>query len=278
MTGSTVMRLLRCQQALCGQICDKQTLDFGIAFTNPRYAQLPEANQFREVLVEDTERFSEAFEQEEQWFHDQGLFCHRWVPSFGQSVTALEAFLAPHGFRGRRVSAWVLTKWVALQTRRAVRIVHARALRDVFRSTFLDVDAPDTPGLRQSRADVGAERLDDPNYDSFVALMDGKPVGRGTLFQVGDIALITDLAVVGRHSGHHVEQVLLAHLLALAKRLAVPHICAMLKSDERTWSTMFESAGLVRDGEFVEFVRDAKPPISTATVRERPPDAEPSVF
>lgn len=257
MTGSTVMRLLRCQQALCDQICDKQTLDFGIAYTNSRYPQLPEANEFREVLVEDGERFSEAFEQEEQWFHDQGLYCHRWVPSSGQSVSELEAFLTPRGFRRRRIGAWVLTKWVALQASAVVRIVHARALRDAFQSTFLDVDAPGTPELRQMRAEVGAERLDDPHYDSFVALINGEPAGRGTLFQVGDIALITDLAVMGGHSGHHVEQVLLAHLLALAKRLAVPHICAMLESDAGVWSAMFESAGLVRDGEIVEFVRDA---------------------
>ena len=53
MERSTVGSLLRTTQALCGQLCEKETLTHGIAYTCARYPNLSEVNQFREVVVED---------------------------------------------------------------------------------------------------------------------------------------------------------------------------------------------------------------------------------
>src|SRR3989304_5124695 len=98
MERTTVGSLLRSTQAYCSELCEKETLEYGIAYYNPRFASLPEANQFREVLIEDPSRIPEAFEQTETWFRHRELFCPRWAPAEGQGTKELADFLTQHGF------------------------------------------------------------------------------------------------------------------------------------------------------------------------------------
>src|SRR3990172_8473514 len=98
MDRTTVGSLLRSTQAYCSELCEKETLEYGIAYYNPRFSLLPEANQFREVLIEDLARIAEAFEQTEKWFRQQEMFCHRWAPAEGRGTDELADFLTQHGF------------------------------------------------------------------------------------------------------------------------------------------------------------------------------------
>ena len=51
--------------------------------------------------------------------------------------------------------------------------------------------------------------MNDPNFDLFLAMVDGQPAGRCALYQVGDIARVTDLAVGSLPAGSDVERALL---------------------------------------------------------------------
>jgi GNAT superfamily N-acetyltransferase len=256
MDRTTVGSLLRSTQAHCSELCEKETLDYGIAYFNRRFAALPEANQFREVLIEDRSRIQEAFEQAEGWFRERGLFCHCWAPAEGRATDELHAFLTQQGFKARSYQAMALARWVNLEVPPQARILPARAMRAAYRETFVHSDAPQSPAMRELLAESALERLDDPQLDMVVAMWGTQPVGRGGLYQVGDIARVMSLSVIPAFVARGVEQALLAHVLALAKRLTLPNVLVQIEEADNAARTLLESAGFVEDGEIVEFERD----------------------
>jgi GNAT superfamily N-acetyltransferase len=270
MDRTTVGSLLRSTQAYCSELCEKETLEYGIAYYNPRFAALPEANQFREVLIEDATRIPEAYEQTETWFHKRDLFCHRWAPAEGRGTDELADFLTRQGFRRRQHMAMSLVRWVDQETPDQVRILPARAMRTAYRETFTQLDTPGSSAMGELLAEASLERLDDPHLDMVVALWDKQPVGRCGLYQVGDIARVMTVCVLPAYAGRGIEEALLAHVLALAKRLAMRNVLTQIDETDqaglhpgdlslqrsRALELTLEEAGFVCDGEIVEFERD----------------------
>ena len=256
MDRTTVGSLLRSTQAYYSELCEKETLDYGIAFYNPRFAALPEANQFREVLIEDPARIPAAFQQTEACFRKRELFCHRWAPAEGRGTKELADFLTQQGFRRRQHMAMSLARWVDQETPEQVRILPARAMRTAYRETFTQFDTPGSSSMGELLADASLERLDDPQLDMVVALWDKEPVGRCGLYQVGDIARVMSVCILPVYAGRGIEEALLAHVLALAKRLTMRTVLVQIDETDRAGRTFLEEAGFVCDGEIVEFERD----------------------
>jgi N-acetylglutamate synthase-like GNAT family acetyltransferase len=257
MEHNSVSSLLRSTQAFCMQLCEKETLDYGIAFFSPDFAALPEANQFREVWIEDPIEIPVAFEQAEHWFAHHNLFCHRWAPAQGAASQQLEGFLDARGFNKRSFRAMVLREWVEIEPAQQVRILPARAMRAAFRDTYLLDETAGAGPVRKLLADAYDQRLNDPQFDMFVAVIDHKPVGRAALYQVGDVARVVDLAVLKGFESHRVEDALLAHLIAMAKRLQFRHVLAQIEHEDKPRYSWLRRAGFVVDGEITEFERPA---------------------
>ncbi|MEK6799744.1 MAG: GNAT family N-acetyltransferase [Planctomycetota bacterium] len=255
MERTSVGAWLRAVQAHCGQLCDKQTLGHGIAYTCKRFPSLPEVNQFREVSLETSADLPVAFEQCEQCFAQQNLTCRGWTPAEGTPPTILADFLARRGFVPRRTTIMRLTTWEAIQADAAVRILPARAMRAAFRATFVESHSNQAAVDAETLADAASERLDDPQLDMFVANIDGRPVGRIGLHQVGDIARVVDLHVVPSASPEKVGASLLAHALGLARRLTIPMVLTQVPEGDEPLRMLFTRAGFVEDGQVVEFGR-----------------------
>ncbi len=253
MERSTVGSLLRTTQGYCQQICDKQTFDFGIAFYSERFPSLPEANQIREVMLDDPGLIAEAFEQTTAWFASRGLQCFRWSSAMDTHSEPLADFLSARGFKQRRLLALHLAEWQTTAPSPMVRILPARALRETFRETFFESPLPADAAMREMLADSFMERLDDPQLDMFVATMDGKPAGRCGLYQVGDIARILDLVVLPKFADRGVAESLLAHVLTMARRLTMPMIVAQAAEHDIARRELLRSAGFVEDGRMIEF-------------------------
>lgn len=251
MQRSTVASLLRTSQAFAQQLCQKETLDYGIAFYSEQFPGLPEANQFREVVIEDPARTADAFAQTEDWFARQGLKCFRWAPADGQPLDVLGEFLTARGFQERRFDVMTLTRWPDSSPAATVRVLPARAVRPHFRATF----APDTSPDSSSLADAHADRLDDASYDAFVAMLGDKPAGRCALYQVGDLARVMDVTVLPDYLGQPVTEALLLHALALARRLALRATLTQVPQDRPELRTLMESLGFTADGWIIEYHR-----------------------
>ncbi|MEK6675484.1 MAG: GNAT family N-acetyltransferase [Planctomycetota bacterium] len=252
---TTVGSLLRSTQAHCGQICSKETLDHGIAYTCERYPTLCEGNQLREVVVTDAARLAEMFDQTEQWFSGKGLVCQKWAAADGTAGEALRALLTPRGFRETEYRAMTAVRWPKPTAHSHVRILPARAMRQAFRDTFakseMSNESPHTIHLAQA----GEERFDDPQWEMFVALFEGQAAGRCALYQVGDIARVMDLEVLPRFENRGIAEALLCHVMTLARRLALRNVCTLVEKDHAPYRSWLESAGFVDDGEITEFLR-----------------------
>jgi len=255
MKYSTVGSVLRATQALCLQLCQRETLEQGIAYYSQRFAALPEANQFREVIAQDRDQVGRAFDQAGRWFAELGLACLRWAPAEGIPTPDMEEFLTGKGFEAREYSAMTLVNWPEAPPGDKVRVVPARAARGAYRRTYVDADLPNSPEARAMRAEAYNERLDDPQYDGLVALVGDKPAGSCALYQVGDIALVTDLAVMPGYLDSSVDTALVCHALALARRIAMRRIAAVAAIGGARGFQWFERLGFVPDGKIVEFER-----------------------
>ena len=241
MERTTVSAYLRTTQAWCLQLCEKETLDHGIAYVNPRHATLPEACHLREVVIEDPAAVAEAFARTEHWFRERKLRCLRWAPVESQPLEPLAGVLAANGFVTRRYNVLALSRWEVPAANGDIRILPARAMRSAFLSTF----------VVSTEADAFAERLDDPHLDMFVAVGPGGPVGRCGLFQVGDIARVVEPVA----ADPVLERTLVAAALSLAKRLAYKTVLMQCNSDNPATLTRYAEYGFSPAGQFVEFDR-----------------------
>jgi len=252
---SSVDSVLRSTQAYCQQLCDKQTLDFGIAFYSKRFAGLAEANQFREVIVEDAGKIPEAYEQAERWFSEQGLSCFRWAPAGGRPTPELEAYLLNRGFTRQCDTVMALVRWGELGRNEAIRVLPARAMRAAFAKTIRS-GRPSSPEDAALMAEAYGQRLDDPQFDMFVATCDHDPAGHCALYQVGDMARVMDLSALPSFAGRGVDRALLGHVLTMARRLAMKNVYVQVPATDAEARALYESAGFIADGEIIEFERD----------------------
>jgi GNAT superfamily N-acetyltransferase len=249
---STVGSLLRAEQAHCAQLCRKDTLDYGIAYTCDRFSRLPEVNQFREVVIDDPGRIPLAFDQTRRHFEERGVTCFRWSPAGGAASGELDEFLVANGFRRETHVAMLAVRWVERAADPGVRVLPARAMRSALRATF--VASPSCPEPAMA-GEAAVERMDDPRYELLVAMVEGRPAGRCAFHEVGDIARIMDLDVLPEFQNHSVERALLAHVLALARRLAMRNICTTVQADDTHRIAQFLDAGFAQDGTIVEYER-----------------------
>lgn len=259
MERTTVGSLLRSTQAFRSQLCEKETLELGIAYYCQRFANLPEANQFREVVVENPAQIAAAFDEAEAWFGARNLHCHVWATAGGKATDELTSFLAEKGYAERAYVAMTLTQWIAIEPVSDIRILPARAMRSALRRTFDDAAMSDSTDDAGELTDALDERMNDPQLDMFVAMIDGQPVGRCGLYQVGDIARVMELNVSETSRAADVRQALTAHVLTMAKRLEMRNVCVQVDETDAERRAWFESVGFVADGRIVEFER----PVST---------------
>lgn len=148
-----------------------------------------------------------------------------------------------------------LANWPDVERATGVRVLHARAMRSALRATFVEAESPDSPAQRELSAGACEERLNDPQFDMFVATVDGNPAGRCALFQVGDIARVMDLSVLAPFADCGVDATLVLHVLSLAKRLAMRNICVQVDEASDRKPAWFERFGFRADGTIEEFDR-----------------------
>lgn len=263
MERSAVGSLLRTTQAYCLQLCEKQTMELGIAYYNKRFPDLPEVNQYREVIAQTSSELERAYQEAQAWFTSQGLRFHRWVSADGHASSEQADFLANKGFGVRAQDVLALTKWVDGEIPSGVRILPARAVRLAYQQWLTDLPDPDPNsdlGLTQSISDraqwvaANLERLDDPQYDMFVAQIDKQLVGRCAFYQVGDIGRVMDLTVLPQQA-KLAKNALLQYVLAMAKRLEIRNICAQVDALDKAKLQEFEAMGFEAVGQLEQFER-----------------------
>ncbi|RJP35042.1 MAG: hypothetical protein C4547_10015 [Phycisphaerales bacterium] len=96
----------------------------------------------------------------------------------------------------------------------------------------------------------------DAHLDMFVATVDGRPAGRGGLYQAGDIGCVKGLHVAPAFAADgRVATALLAQITTLARRLALPNVCTQAPADATEFRAALLAAGFIPAGQIVEYDR-----------------------
>lgn len=179
--------------------------------------------------------------------------CRAWTPASSQAIEPLEALLLPKGWRRVDSVAMNLTDWSALnaQPDPTFRVLPARAMPKAYRRIFTET------GARDEETAASLERLNDSNYDAFVAMSGEQPVGRAAYLEVGDIACLSDLFVAPSHRGQGVARGLFRQVMQLARRLGPRAFVASVPADNKAGADFLKRTGFTPAGTLTQFVRPA---------------------
>ncbi len=251
-----VAALRRADQAYYEQIAQVDALDFASAFTSGRFPASADCNQLREIALGGRDP-SHVYESVERFYSHRSLACQRWVPALNEDARPFDGLLPARGWTRRDERVFAMVDWAPPAERAAgLRILPARAMRRALRATYLDPSEPRWDETAKSDlADEAEERLNDSNYDVFVAMLDDGPAGRVGYHEVGDIAAVRGLYVVGGFRGRGVGRALLDHVILMARRLSPRLLVTSLPEDDAAARRFVERAGFHTSGLLAEYYR-----------------------
>lgn len=243
----------RSNQQYYEQICRRETLDCGYAYYSAEYAHLPECNFLGEVSFRLAD--SDAFEKVEAFYREKGLTCACWVPAADQPPDEVAQVLAPHGF-ARRESIAMLHDGSRPPPdgNESLRVIGARAMRRAYTRICTERFADCQPPTDEFVA-AQLERLNDPQYDAFVAMLADESAGTITVHQVGEIGRIRDIFVVPALRRRGVSHALVAFALTTAARWSLRTICTAVSTENTIGRTLLTRVGFAEGGTIVSFCR-----------------------
>jgi GNAT superfamily N-acetyltransferase len=251
--AAAVAAVRRTQQAWYEYATSQFNLGCGIVFTSEEWPASPELNQFREVQLIDTS-IEAAWSEAEAAFAERGCACGRWVPAGDQDAERFVAFLDARGFERVDQTAMLLTHWPAKSPRDGVRLVPARSVQAKCRALIAAAMAEGGDASEEA-VDVALVHLDDPQLEWWVAVIGGEAVGIGGIYQVGDLATVRDLFVAPDRRRAGIGTAIIAHLLAIARRLTPRVIVASAPSSSSDLTTFLTASGYEPAGAITEFHR-----------------------
>jgi GNAT superfamily N-acetyltransferase len=251
---TTVSALLRAEQAYVAQLADAESLDHGIAFVGRRFKTLDDANQFREVVIDNPDRIPAVFNTVRKHFANQGARCRIWAPAADAPLDTLDHYLRQNGFTRRSFDAFRVGDWPDLPIPDGLRVLPARAMRKALDAVLLRRVGDAANPFHAECGAAAIERLNDPRTDAWVAVRDGYAVGYCTLFQVGDVARLSEVYVVEDSRRTGIASAMIGHALRLARRLLFRIVTTRAPTDDAPAAALLRRCGFTADGAVTEFV------------------------
>ncbi|HMQ15356.1 MAG TPA: GNAT family N-acetyltransferase [Phycisphaerae bacterium] len=248
--SQVVSAVRRSDQVYYELVSSRHTIDCAYAYTCGDFPDLAECNFVGEVVLADT---PDPVALVNAHFAERGLRCHRWEPAAIQPPAPVEALVSPLGFERRETAALGLSREPA-PAQCPVRILGGRAMRRAYTAVVAQRSAAGGR-LSDQLARHQLERLNEPQYDAFVAISGDDPVGMVSLLQVGEIGRICDLYVLPDRRGRGVAAALLAHVISTARRWSLRTLCARVAVENDAALRVFSRAGLEEHGRIVSFSR-----------------------
>lgn len=240
----------RSDQSLCEQVAQWESLEFGVAYTCASFPSFVGGNQLRDAWLAEIDGPT-AFERAEAYYRERSLTCLAWTPAAGQAIEPLEALLVPKGWRRVDRLAMSLADWGILDVEAdaAIRVLPARAMPRAYHQSYVNA------GMSDDEVAAAVERLNDSNYDAFVALVDGKPAGRIGYLEVGDIARLAELFVAPAFRGNGIGKSLTRHVLQLARRLLPRAVVTSASPEDEAGVAFLQRAGFTPVDRLTQFLR-----------------------
>ncbi len=232
------------------------TLDVGSAIVNASLGRLRDANQIRDACLPAGMNPEQTCAQVKAHFDSLGATCLQWTlnPSIdpAQSQT-LRNHLAQSGYIREKRDIYYLS---ALGRRdlpdiAGVRIIPSRASFRHVRQIGLEMSARwNEPAL----ADGFERHLDDPHWDSLLALFEGRAVAHVGVLAVGDVGRIAALFVSSDFRQSELGRMMMNRGIEICARSLFKHVFFRVNPENKMAIRLLGEYGFERIGEVESFV------------------------
>jgi len=236
-------------------IAEAQSLDVGIAYTNPSLNEVHEANLIRDVSLPDDLTPDQAYEQVEEYFAAKNIRCHYWT--FNSSAPAERSrpmidLLLSRGYRAVASDIMVLGQVISRPTMEManVKIIPARASFKHTRQLFEESARGKTPQL----AEANMMHLDDPHWDSLLAIKDGQPLAHAGVLAVGEIGRIESVYVARDHRRRGLGSLMMSRVLEICARSLFKHVMLSVLPSNSTAIALYEKFGFKKLGQITNYL------------------------
>jgi ribosomal protein S18 acetylase RimI-like enzyme len=237
-------------------VAEGEPLEMGTAYSNPSLGEVHEANLMREVALNDDVSPQQAFEEVEAYYRSKATPCYYW--SFNPSITTEAArpmveLLLLRGYQAIQSDIMALGRVAPppIEEMADVKIIPARASFKHTRQLFEEDAADKTPQL----AEANMMHLDDPHWDSLLAIKDGQPLAHMGVLAVGEIGRIESVYVAKAHRGKGLATLMMGRVLEICARSLFKHVMLSVLPQNAVAIGLYQRFGFRKIGQITNYLR-----------------------
>jgi ribosomal protein S18 acetylase RimI-like enzyme len=246
-------------------IGEEAQLDVGTAFTNPQLPLVHDANRVFDVALPEGTTAAEAVELVRQHFAERGTQCHQWLLNASARPSQVEPVIEQLQSAGCiKKSQDVLhlhqsPSLATTETLANLKIIPARASFRHVRELF-DVWSNEKYSGEEARqlTDGGLMHLDDPHYDSLLAIENGTAVAHVGVLAVGETGRIEDVYVAPTHRRRGIGRIMLLRALEICARSLFKHVMLSCEPQNEPAQSLYRSLGFDKIGEIAWYAAPAQ--------------------
>jgi GNAT superfamily N-acetyltransferase len=249
--GEDLLRFYDHTQKLWSEhLAEAVQLDVGTAYANVELPGVDDANRILDAALPDGMTAAAAVKAAHESYLGRGGRCMAWVmnPSapFQQNRPLIE-YLLESGFAHRRAAVMYLKKANAQVPPSPVRlqIIPARAS---FRHVRVLAEEFAAQRRVPQLADAVLLHLDDPHWDSFLALDGTIPVGMAGVMTAGNVGRIDQVFVSESYRRRGAGKLLISRVLETCARSLLKHVMLGVSEDNLPAISLYQKFGFARIG------------------------------
>ncbi|MBC8107762.1 MAG: GNAT family N-acetyltransferase [Anaerolineae bacterium] len=239
-------------------LSEETPLDFGTAFHNAQLPKIHDANCILDAALPDGMSPADALTQAQAHFAEVGSTLWHWVmnPSAKSETTApLAEYLQQSGFAPRTADLMrldrVATKIVEVA---GLKIIPSRAS---FRHARKLAEEASEIWNEPTLADAAMMHLDDPHWDSLIALRDNEPVAHVGVLSVGEIGRIDDVYVAKKYRRLGIGRTMMGRALEICARSLFKHVMLSVNPTNEAADNLYASLGFTKVGTVTSYLRNS---------------------
>lgn len=229
---------------------EEATLDVGTAIANPDLPEFADANFVIQAALADGQSPADAVRQVEDHFAGQRSRCGQWLLNHGSPpwrIQPLAEHLLANGYERRSIRALYLAgapRQIAEVG--GLKIIPARAShRHARQLAQIAADEAGRPDIAQAML----LHLDDPNWDSLLALEGTNAVATVGVLSVGDIGRLDQIYVVPNRRRRGIGRTMIARALEICARSVFQQVMTAVSPDRPAAIQLLTGVGFMMSGE-----------------------------
>jgi GNAT superfamily N-acetyltransferase len=239
-------------------LAEETPLDFGTAFHNAQLPKVHDANCILDAALPEGLSPADALAQAQAHFSEAGSTLWHWVmnPSAKAETTApLAEHLQQNGFMPRTGDVMHLNRVPGKIVEVAgLKIIPSRAS---FRHARMLAEEGAEMWSEPTMADAAMMHLDDPHWDSLLAIRESEPVAHVGVLAVGEIGRIDDMYVAKKYRRLGIGRTMMGRALEICARSLFKHVMLMVDPKNEGAVKLYQSVGFNKVGTVTSYKRKA---------------------